>query len=116
MFEPNWASPPGDTISRLAAAGNLSVHDLAERIGFEEDVFSGIMDGRVKICDEVADALSNELGASRQFWIERYNQFLDDKVRIAGSAQAESLSTWGQSFPAKALRQLGWLPKGSRGE
>ena len=40
MFEPNWASPPGDTISRLATAGNLSVHDLAERIGFEEDVFS----------------------------------------------------------------------------
>lgn len=116
MFEPNWASPPGDTISRLATAGDLSVHDLAERIGFEEEVFSGIMDGRVEICAEVADALSNELGASRQFWIERYNQFLDDKVRIAGSAQAETLSTWGQSFPAKALRQLGWLPKGSRGE
>ena len=74
------------------------------------------MDGRVQICDEIADALSDELGASRQFWIERYNQFLDDKVRIAGSAQPETLSTWGQSFPAKALRQLGWLPKSSRGE
>lgn len=116
MFEPNWASPPGDTISRLATAGNLSVHDLAERIGFEEEVFSAIMEGRVQICDEIAEALSNELGASRQFWIERYNQFLDDKVRIAGSAQTETLSTWGQSFPANALRQLGWLPKGSRGE
>ena len=116
MFEPNWASPPGDTISRLASAGNLSVHELAERIGLEEEVFSGIMDGRVKICDEVADALSNELGASPHFWIERYNQFRDDKARIVGSAQAESLATWGQSFPAKALRQLGWLPKGSRGE
>lgn len=116
MFEPNWASPPGDTISRLAAAGHVSVHDLAERIGCEEDVFSGIMEGRVAIGDEIADALSAELGASRQFWIDRYNQFLGDKVRNSSSGPAETLSTWGKSFPAKALRQLGWLPKGSRGE
>mmetsp|Transcript_17925 Transcript_17925/g.27205 ORF Transcript_17925/g.27205 Transcript_17925/m.27205 type:complete len:375 (-) Transcript_17925:6129-7253(-) len=115
MFEPNWASPPGDTISRLAAAGNVPIHELAERIGFEEDVFAGIMEGRVQICSEVADALSAELGASRQFWSERYNQFLTDKARIANSVPAESLSTWGQSFPARALRELGWLPKGSRG-
>lgn len=116
MFEPHWASPPGDTISRLAAAGNVSIHDLAERIGFEEEVFSGVMEGRVQICDEIADALSSELGASRQFWIERYNQFLGDKARVAGSAPTETLSTWGHSFPVRALRELGWLPKGSRGE
>lgn len=116
MFEPNWASPPGDTISRLAAAGNVSIHELAERIGFEEDVFSGIMEGRVQICDEIAEALSAELGASRQFWSERYDQFVADKVRIAKSAHTESLSTWGQSFPIRALRELGWLPKRSRGE
>ncbi len=116
MFEPNWASPPGDTISRLAAAGKTSIHDLAERIGFEEDLFSGIMEGRVVISDEIADALSSELGASRQFWIERYNQFLGDRARLAGSAPTEALSSWGQSFPVRALRELGWLPKGSRGE
>lgn len=116
MFEPNWASPPGDTISRLAAAGNVSVHELAVRVGLEEDVFSGIMEGRIEISDEIAGALSSELGASSQFWIERYNQFLGDKARISGSTPIETPSTWGQSFPAKALRQLGWLPKGSRGE
>lgn len=116
MFEPNWASPPGDTISRLAAAGKTSIHDLAERIGFEEDLFSGIMEGRVVISDAIADALSSELGASRQFWIERYNQFLGDRARLAGSAPTEALSSWGQSFPVRALRELGWLPKGSRGE
>ncbi|MBL3576249.1 ImmA/IrrE family metallo-endopeptidase [Rhodovulum sulfidophilum] len=116
MFEPNWASPPGDTISRLAAAGNVSVHDLAERVGLEEDVFSGIMEGRIEIGDEIAAALSSELGASSQFWIQRYNQFLNDKARTLGSEATQALSTWGQSFPAKALRQLGWLPKGSRGQ
>lgn len=116
MFEPNWASPPGDTISRLAAAGNVPIYELAERIGFEEDVFAGIMEGRVQICSEIADALSAELGASRQFWSERYNQFVADKARITNSAPTQSLSTWGQSFPARALRELGWLPKGSRGE
>ena len=116
MFEPNWASPPGDTISRLAAAGKISIYELAERIGFEEELFSGIMEGRVVISDGIADALSSELGASRQFWIERYNQFLADRARLAGSAPTEALSTWGQTFPVRALRELGWLPKGSRGE
>lgn len=116
MFEPNWASPPGDTISRLAAAGKISIHDLAERIGFEEDLLSGIMEGRVVISDEIADVLSSELGASRQFWIERYHQFLGDRARLAASTPTEALSTWGQSFPVRALRELGWLPKGSHGE
>lgn len=116
MFEPNWASPPGDTISRFADAGKISIHELAERIGLEEDLLSGIMEGRVVISDEIADALSLELGASRQFWIERYNQFLGDRARLAGSAPSAALSSWGQSFPVRALRDLGWLPKGSRGE
>lgn len=116
MFEPNWASPPGDTISRLAAAENVPIYDLAERIGLEEDIFAGVMEGRVQICSEIADALSAELGASRQFWSERYNQFLADKTRITNSTPTQSLSTWGKSFPARALRELGWLPKGSRGE
>lgn len=116
MFEPNWASPPGDTIARLASAGKVSVHDLAERIGLEEDLFSGVMEGRVAISDEIAVALSSELGASPQFWVERYNQFLGDRARVAGSAPIETLPTWSHSFPVRALRELGWLPKGSRGE
>lgn len=116
MFEPNWASPPGDTISRLAEAGNIPIDDLAERIGFEEKVFAGVMEGRIKICDKIADALSAELGASRRFWTERYNQFLADKRRTSYSESSQSLSTWGQSFPVRALRELGCLPKGSRGE
>ena len=116
MFEPNWASPPGDTIYRLAAAENVPIYELAERIGFEENVFAGIMDGRIQICDEIADALSVELGASRQFWSERYDQFIADKARISGSASSQSPSNWGQSFPVRALRELGCIPKGSRGE
>ncbi len=115
MFEPNWASPPGDTISRLAEAENVPIHELAERIGFDEDVFAGIMEGRVQICDDIADALSGELGASSQFWKQRYNQFLADKARIFHSSPAQPLSTWAQAFPVRALRELGWLPKGPRG-
>ena len=116
MVEPSGAVPPGDTISRIAAANNVSTHELAGRIGFEEDVFSGIMDGRIQISDDIAEALSAELGASNQFWTERYNQFLADRNRLNCSSPIPSLATWGQSFPVRALRELGWLTKGSRGD
>lgn len=116
MFEPNWASPPGDTISRLAAAGNVPIHELAERIGYEEELFAAIMDGRVRIGDEIADALSAELGASRRFWSDRYDQFVADKARVASLKPAQTLSNWAQLFPTQALQELGWLPKRSRGE
>jgi Zn-dependent peptidase ImmA (M78 family)/plasmid maintenance system antidote protein VapI len=116
MFEPNWASPPGDTISRLAAARGIPLYELAERIGYEKDVFSGIMEGRVRIYGDIAEALSNELGASRDFWSERYEQFLSDKARISSRLPGQSISEWGHSFPVRALRELGWLPKGSRGK
>ncbi len=116
MFEPNWASPPGDTISRLAAADNVPIHELAERLGFEDGVFNGIMEGNVRISADIADALSAELGASSQFWCNRYDQFLADKERLVRAQQALSLATWGNTFPVRALRELGWLPTGSRAE
>ena len=52
----------------------------------------GIMEGRVQICSEIADALSAELGASRQFWSERYNQFVADKARITNSAPTQLIN------------------------
>ena len=116
MFEPNWASPPGDTITRLAAANNIALHELAKRIGLDSFDFAGIMEGRKQISDEVAAMLSSELASPPQFWIDRYRQFTSDKARILQSSPEKSLSSWATQFPTAALRELGWLPKGSRGQ
>jgi len=115
-FEPNWASPPGDTIARLMAANNISSHDLASRLGFEEDEFAGVMDGRTQISTYLAETLSQELGSSPQFWIKRYDQFVADKQRLEEANPIHDLDTWGAQFHVKPLRDIGWLPKRNRGK
>lgn len=114
-FEPRWASPPGDTISRLAATCRISTYDLAGRIGVDDDVFAGVMDGRVAIDENLAAVLSVELGSSPQFWVDRYRQYQSDKKRLAIASSVPSAEDWSRSFPLSAMRELGWIPKGSRG-
>lgn len=114
-FEPNWASPPGDTIARLMAASNISSHELAGRLGFEESEFAGLMDGSTQISTYLADTLSQELGSSPQFWVNRYNQFVADTQRLVESKPTHDLDTWGAQFQVKPLRDIGWLPRRNRG-
>lgn len=110
-FEPNWASPPGDTVMRLMSASGLTELELADQIGLDDDLIGDLLDGRLQITTEVAEALSNVLGASPEFWERRYEQFMSDRRRLEGSKSVSNVEEWARSFPVRSLKDFGWLPK-----
>lgn len=115
-FEPNWASPPGDTISRLMSASGLTEAELADQIGLDDNLVSKLLDGQLQIAGDLAEALSNVLGASPEFWMERHDQYMSDLQRLRSTNLTHSTDTWARAFPIRSLKEYGWLPKEARGK
>ena len=74
-FEPDWASPPGDTIL-----------DLMEVCGVSPEVMSGmegVLDGTTPITLEIADKLAVILPSSSVgFWMRREQQYRKNLKRL----------------------------------
>jgi len=68
-FQPDWASPPGDTISDLLKERSLSTVEFAELIGQTPEEVDYLLLGRSTITLGTARQLERVLGASVEFRI-----------------------------------------------
>jgi HTH-type transcriptional regulator/antitoxin HigA len=106
-FEPQWASPPGNTILAALERSGLSLEELAEILEVDAD---GIVDGRLRIGAEVAGNLARYLGGSERFWINRERQYREDATRRRLLFEATE-QEWLDELPLDEMSKLGWLGK-----
>jgi addiction module HigA family antidote len=64
-------SPPGDTIQDLMDEWGYTNEELARRLGYPTDHLVHLLNGRVPLTDDMAEALSRVLGSSKEFWLNR---------------------------------------------
>jgi HTH-type transcriptional regulator/antitoxin HigA len=74
-FNPNWVSPPGDTIADLLEERDWTQSELAESLDFTERQVSQMINGEVSIGKETAVKLANVLGSTAEFWLNREAQY-----------------------------------------
>ena len=84
-FQPDWTSPPGDTIAEILALRRFSLADFARRIDATVALARDLTRGVAGIDNELAKRLENVLGPSARFWLRREQQYRDDLARIIGS-------------------------------
>lgn len=106
-FEPQWASPPGNTILAALERSGLSLDELAEILGIEPE---RIVDGRLKIGAEVARNLARHLGGSERFWTSRERQYREDATRRKLLFEATD-QEWLDELPLDEMSKLGWIGK-----
>jgi HTH-type transcriptional regulator / antitoxin HigA len=112
-LEPNWASPPGATIARIMALREIDVSELASAIKLSDDAFGALLDGRLRLNRQLAEAIADELGSTPRFWLARDKEYVRDLARL-GEASVANAESWVQSMPVASMRRLGWLPKDAR--
>lgn len=88
-FNPDWASPPGETIVDLLSERGRTQAELADRTHIKH--VDDLMTGRAAITPDVADRLSRVLGSTPEFWLARDAQ-----------------------YQAAVKRQRAWRPPGRR--
>lgn len=80
-FEPDWASPPGDTIKDMLE--ERSMKDLARKLNLTPEQMDDLMKGALPLTEGIAINLVRNLGGSVQFWRNRESNYRSDLIRLA---------------------------------
>lgn len=84
-FEPDWASPPGDTILELLEQLGWTREELARRLCCGVERTDRLIDGNEVLTENDARQLSSVLGSNMEFWLTREKRYRKDLARLAAS-------------------------------
>lgn len=108
-FNPDWVSPPGDTIADILVERSCSHLEFAQRMGFTAKHVNELVTSRAPISLETARRLELVLGASADFWIAREIQYRGDIVQARTEVELKGQEAWLKELPVKEMLQFGWL-------
>jgi len=106
-FNLNWASPPGESITRQMTVMGVDSHDLAEDLSMSLNEVRSVLAGLLPITPEIATVLSNRLGGSKGYWLNRDSAFQHAITALPLERRFER--SWVESMPYKAIVKLGWV-------
>lgn len=109
-FSPDWASPPGDTITDLLDERNWTQQQLADRLGYSLKHVNQLIKGKVPLTEDAAIRLHNVLGASVGFWLTREAQYRERAAAHEAAQRHAEMLPWLDRFPLRDLMAAGVLP------
>lgn len=110
-FEPDWVSPPGDTIAELLEERGWSQQELAQRLGYSEKHVSQLINGKVPLTDDAAMRLNSVLGASVGFWLTREAQYRERLAKQEATSRFAAWQDWLEQIPVRDLMAAGKIDK-----
>lgn len=109
-FCPDWVSAPGDTIADILAERELTVAELAGAIDKTVEQAQGLVQGKVRISNKIAERLAKNFGTSVEFWLARESQYREDLHRLQRRSVAHTKAAWLKELPLGDMIKFGWLP------
>ena len=110
-FNPDWISPPGDTIGELLEERGWTQAKLAKRMDVTPQFINDLVKGRVSITREKAERLSRVLGSTPNFWLVRDAQYQAGLERKEAIEKAKEDADWLKELPLPWMRKLGLIRK-----
>lgn len=110
-FQPDWFSRPGDTIVALMARRQMTFDVLADQLGMDTAQTRGLLAGAVAIDQAIAKRLSETIGGTVSFWINRQSAYVEALSLAAERIPKEQASEWLRRFPHRDLSEFGWVEK-----
>ena len=104
-FEPDWVSPPSETIADALAERRMSTAEFAERLGLPLERVLDLIEGSSPITLEIARRLHGSLGGSVAFWMARDYRFRENASRLL-----DEDGHWLARLPLRDMARQGWIP------
>lgn len=76
------ATPPGETIKEQIQHKGLSMNDFSLSLKMDENETQNLVNGKIKITDEIAQRLESVLGVPCTFWLNLEKIYQDKIERI----------------------------------
>lgn len=109
-FNPDWVSPPGDTIADLIEEKGWTQAELATRLGCTEKHLSQLINGKVTLTTDVAMDLERVLGPEVDFWLAREANYQKHKARLEAEENYSSWTPWLDKLPIRELMSIDAIP------
>lgn len=110
-YQPDWVSPPGDTILDLIEDKGWSQNELADRLGYSVKHVSQLINGKVPLTDDAAMRLERVLGSSAGFWLAREAKFREHCARIEAVRAQAGWVAWLDELPIKEMMKSKAIPE-----
>lgn len=109
QYQPDYVSPPGETLQETIDTIGMSQAELAERTGRPKKTINEIIKGKGPITPETALQFERVLGTPARFWNSRERNYRED---LAGKKELERLQediNWLAKFPIREMVGVGWI-------
>jgi plasmid maintenance system antidote protein VapI len=108
-FNPDWISPPGETVATIMGELHFTPADLARRMKRQTSDIEDLIHGRAAITDEFAEQLADVLGATKAFWTTRETQYQRQLARLLQTSASPESATWLSDIPVNEMAKWGWV-------
>jgi addiction module HigA family antidote len=111
QYNPNYASPPGETLLETIQAFGMSQAELAERTGRPKKTINEIIRGKTSITPDTALQLEKVLGIPASFWNNRESQYREILAKLEEHERMKDHLDWPKNFPLSAMIKIGWIKR-----
>ena len=109
-FNPDWVSPPGDTIVDMMEERDWSQVELARRLGFSTKHMNQLIKGKASLTDDTALRLERVLGSTANFWLNREARYRERLARLNVKERYLKWVGWLDNLPLADLKKAGIIP------
>lgn len=113
-FAPDYAVPPGATLTEWLEENGMTQAELATRIGLSAKALNQIVRGHVPLTQQTALRLEAVTGIPARTWNALEALYAEDKARLARTAALAERTEFLADMPVAALRKLGVLTAPAR--
>lgn len=108
-FTPDYAIPPGETLSEVMESLSISQAELAERTDRPKKTINEIVKGKAAITPETALQFERVLGVPASLWNNLEQSYRTALARKEERSRLEKQVGWLTQFPVKDMTKRGWL-------
>lgn len=109
-YQPDYVSPPGETLLETLEAIDMSQAELARRMGRPVKTINEIVQGKTAITAETALQLEQVLRIPASFWLKREQQYQESLARIEEGRRLKGWIGWLKEIPIRIMIQRRWIP------
>ena len=109
QFTPDYAVPPGESLSEIMESLSISQAELAERTDRPKKTINEIIKGKAAITPETALQFERALGVPASFWNNLEQNYRTALARKDELIRLEKQLGWLAQFPVKEMTKRGWL-------
>lgn len=110
LFQPDWLSPPGETIADILEERSITEQDLGRAMEVSGDEIRGLLTGSKPVTPKAAQKLETVLGGSQEFWVARERRYREALRVLAERTVDSETSAWLKQLPIRDMEAFGWMP------